>query len=177
MLTIGDRFPSYSLEGVVATDGDFVEFTPETHAGRWRVIFFYPKDFTFVCPTEIVEFGRLVDDFGKREADLLGVSTDSVFVHLAWRKNHEGLRELPIPLLSDLSRGLSEALGVLDPVEKVAQRATFVVDPEGTIRYAAVHDASVGRNPHEVLRILDALQTGELCPANWNHGDATLQAG
>jgi peroxiredoxin (alkyl hydroperoxide reductase subunit C) len=105
---------------------------------------------------------------------VIGGSTDSEFVHLAWRKDHADLRTLPFPLLSDIARELSEALGILDPREKVCGRATFIVDPEGVIRYASMHDDSVGRNPEEILRVLDALQTGELCPCNWKRGEETL---
>lgn len=177
MLTIGDRFPVYSLKGVVSSDlaSAFQDFDNGSDAGKWRVFFFYPKDFTFVCPTEIAGFAKLNDQFEERDARVYAVSTDSEFVHLAWRKDHEALRELPFPMLSDLRRDLSEALGILDREERVAQRATFVVDPEGIIRFVSVTDGSVGRNPDEVLRVLDALQTGELCPCNWSKGQDTLK--
>ena len=176
MLTIGDRFPSFHLKGVVASDGPsaFREFDDRSSAGAWQVWFFYPKDFTFVCPTEIAGFGKLWSEFQERDTRLFAVSTDSEFVHLAWRRDHEALRDLPFPMLSDLRRDLSEALGILDPEEKVARRATFVVDPQGIIRFVSVNDGSVGRNPEEVLRVLDALQTGELCPCNWKKGEETL---
>jgi alkyl hydroperoxide reductase subunit AhpC len=177
MLTIGDRFPHYELTGVVSTDQRtaFKTFTPDSHPGRWRVLFFYPKDFTFVCPTEIRGFGDLARDFRDRDTEVFAVSTDNEFVHLAWKRDHDDLRELPIPMLSDLSRSLSEALGILDPVEKVARRATFIVDPDNVIRFVSVNDGSVGRNPEEVLRVLDALQTDELCPCNWKKGEETIQ--
>ena len=177
MLTIGDRFPAYRLKGVV--DGDvaraFQDFDEQSAPGKWRVFVFYPKDFTFVCPTEIAGFAKLNDAFQERDTQLYVVSTDSEFVHLAWRKDHESLRDLPIPMLSDLRRDLSESLGILEPGERVALRATFVVDPDGIIRFVSVTDGSVGRNPDEVLRVLDALQTGELCPCNWKKGQATLK--
>ena len=177
MLTIGDRFPAFHLKGVVSNDfaDAFLDFHERSAAGKWRVFFFYPKDFTFVCPTEIAGFARLNGEFQERDAQVLCASTDSEFVHLAWRRAHEDLRALPFPMLSDLKRELSEKLGILDPEEKVCQRATFVVDPQGLIRYVAVHDGSVGRNPEEVLRVVDALQTGELCPCNWKKGEETLQ--
>ncbi|HEX6883116.1 MAG TPA: peroxiredoxin [Planctomycetota bacterium] len=176
MLTIGDRFPSYRLKGVVADDlaRAFQDFDEQSAPGKWRVFVFYPKDFTFVCPTEIAGFARLAGDFRERDAELYVASTDSEFVHLAWRKDHEALRGLPIPMLSDLRRDLSRQLGILDE-EGVAKRATFVVDPEGIIRFVSVTDGSVGRNPDEVLRVLDALQTGELCPCNWKKGQETLK--
>jgi alkyl hydroperoxide reductase subunit AhpC len=177
MLTVGDRFPDFRLKGVVSNDTDkaFLDFDGSSDPGKWRVFFFYPKDFTFVCPTEIAGFAKLNGAFAERDAQLYAVSTDSEFVHLAWRRDHESLRELPFPMLSDIRRDLSEALGVLDPGERVAMRATFVVDPQGVIRFVSVNDGSVGRNPDEVLRVLDALQTDELCPCNWKKGQETLK--
>jgi lipoyl-dependent peroxiredoxin subunit C len=177
MLTVNDRFPSYSLKAVVSQEPgkQFVELTDQSHAGKWKVVFFWPKDFTFVCPTEIAAFGKLTRDFADRDAQLLGVSTDSEFVHLAWRGAHPDLKDLPFPMVSDLKRELATACGVLDRAEGVALRATFVVDPAGVIRFVAVNDLSVGRNPQEVLRVLDALQTDELCPCNWQKGQDTLK--
>uniref|UniRef100_A0A2B4R3Y6 thioredoxin-dependent peroxiredoxin n=1 Tax=Stylophora pistillata TaxID=50429 RepID=A0A2B4R3Y6_STYPI len=125
--------------------------------------------------TEIIEFNDLESEFSTRNAALYGVSTDSEFVHLAWRQSHPGLKELKFPLLADIKRELSSTLGVLDRQEGVCLRATFIVDPEVTIRYASVNDLSVGRNPKEVLRILDALQTGELTPCNWNKGEEVIK--
>jgi peroxiredoxin (alkyl hydroperoxide reductase subunit C) len=140
------------------------------------VMFFYPKDFTFVCPTEIKGFDDLAGQFRDREAQVIAASTDSGFVHLAWRTHEEKLNKLSIPMLADVKRELSASLGILDEKEGVAQRATFIVDPEGIIRFVYVTDLSVGRNPKEVLRILDGLQTDELCPCNWEKGQATLGA-
>ena len=136
--------------------------------------FLWPKDFTFVCPTEIAEFGRLNSEFVDRDTQLLGASVDSEFVHLAWRQHKEELRLLPFPMLADVKRDLASALGILDKNEGVAQRATFIVDPQRVIRFVMVTDLNVGRNPKEVLRILDALQTDELCPCNWEKGEQTL---
>jgi peroxiredoxin (alkyl hydroperoxide reductase subunit C) len=138
-------------------------------------VFFWPMDFTFVCPTEIAEFGKKNGEFLDRDAQVLGVSTDSHFVHLAWRKDHQDLRGLPIPMMADVKRELSTACGVLDPAEGVALRATFIVDPQGVIRWQSCYDLKVGRNVDEVLRVLDALQTDELCPCNWKDGEATLK--
>jgi lipoyl-dependent peroxiredoxin subunit C len=121
-------------------------------------------------------FRQLNDDFADRDTVLYGVSTDSEFVHLAWRQNHEDLRDLPFPMLSDLKRELSSALGILDKSEGVCLRATFIVDPDGIIRFVAVNDLNVGRNTQEVLRMLDALQTDELCPCNWQKGEEVLKA-
>jgi alkyl hydroperoxide reductase subunit AhpC len=148
----------------------------ESDAGKWKVVFFWPKDFTFVCPTEIVAFGKLASDFADRDAVVYGVSTDNEFVHVNWRLNHADLRDLPIPMLSDLKRELSIACGILDKNEGVALRATFIVDPQGIIRFVSVNDLSVGRNPQEVMRVLDALQSDELCPCNWNQGEDHLKA-
>ena len=176
MLTIGDTFPNFNGKAVVSANiqDAFVELNQQSYANKWRVIFFWPKDFTFVCPTEIAEFGNLNNDFVDRDAQLLGVSTDSEFVHLAWKQHKEELRHLPFPMLADINRSLSTALGIVDKQEGVAHRATFIVDPQGIIRFVMVTDLNVGRNPKEVLRILDALQTDELCPCNWQKGEQTL---
>jgi lipoyl-dependent peroxiredoxin subunit C len=178
MLGIGRKFPGFKLTAVVSNDmqNAFQDVTNETYAGKWLVVFFWPKDFTFVCPTEIAGFGKLNREFTDRDAQLLGVSTDSEFVHLAWRKSHEDLKGLPFPMLSDIKRELATALGILDPEAGVAQRATFIVDPEGVVRFVYVTDLNVGRSPDEVLRVLDGLQTDELCPCNWQKGEDTLKA-
>jgi alkyl hydroperoxide reductase subunit AhpC len=178
MSGIGQRFPEFALTGVVSSDAAraFQPFTHESFPGKWQVVFFWPKDFTFVCPTEIAAFGRLDKEFRARDAQLLGVSIDSEFVHLAWRRDRQELKDLPFPMLSDVKRELSGALGILDPGAGVAQRATYIVDPQGVIRFVYVTDLSVGRSPEEVLRVLDALQTDELCPCNWQKGEATLKA-
>jgi len=178
MLTIGDKFPSFDLKAVVSTDPKkaFTQITDRSEEGKWKIVFFWPKDFTFVCPTEIAAFGKLTGDFEDRDAVVYGVSTDSEFVHLAWRQNHADLKDLPFAMLADIKRELSGSLGILDKQEGVALRATFIVDPEGVIRFVSVNDLSVGRNPQEVLRVLDALQTDELCPCNWQKGEPVLKA-
>jgi len=176
MLGVGETFPSYSVQATVSTDkkNAFKVITDQDYEGKWKVYFFWPKDFTFVCPTEIAAFGKLNKEFQERDTQVLGGSTDSEFVHLAWRTHHEDLRDLPFPMLADVKRNLTEQLGILDLSEGVAQRATYIVDPQGIIRFAYVTDLSVGRNPQEVLRVLDALQTDELCPCNWQKGEETL---
>ena len=178
MLTLGDSFPTFAAQAVVSIEPgkEFTTLDNASYAGKWKVYFFWPKDFTFVCPTEIAGFGKLDGDFRDRDAQLLGVSTDSEFVHLAWRKQHPDLRDLPFPMIADLRRELAEGTGVLDRAAGVARRATFIVDPQGVIRFVEVTDMNVGRNPAEVLRVLDALQTDELCPCNWQKGDKTLEA-
>lgn len=176
MLTVGDRFPRFSLQAVVSLQPgeEFARITEQSHPDRWKVVFFWPMDFTFVCPTEIAEFGRREADFRARDAQVLGVSTDTHFVHLAWRRSHPALRDLPFPMLADTRRELSAALGVLHREEGVPLRATFLVDPEGIIRHASVNDLSVGRNVDETLRLLDGFRTGELVPCNWKQGEPTL---
>ena len=178
MIGIGQQFPQFALTGVVSSDPKhaFQPINHESFAGKWRVVFFWPKDFTFVCPTEIAAFGKLDKEFRARDAQLLGVSVDSEFVHLAWRRDREELKALPFPMLADVKRELAGSLGVLDPEAGVAQRATYIVDPQGVIRFAYVTDLNVGRSPEEVLRVLDALQTDELCPCNWKKGEETLKA-
>jgi alkyl hydroperoxide reductase subunit AhpC len=176
MLGVGEKFPVFSVTATVSRDKNkaFETITNESYPGKWKLYFFWPKDFTFVCPTEIAAFGKINNEFQDRDAQVLGGSVDSEFVHLAWRNDHEDLRDLPFPMLADVKRDLTEQLGILDPAAGVAQRATFIVDPEGIIRFVYVTDLSVGRNPQEVLRVLDALQTDELCPCNWQKGEETL---
>jgi peroxiredoxin (alkyl hydroperoxide reductase subunit C) len=186
LLTIGDQFPAYQLTAVVsgdlsrvearAADDYFTEVSGDGHADKWRVVFFWPKDFTFVCPTEIAAFGRLDEEFADRDAQILGVSVDNEFVHFQWRTQHEDLKALPFPILSDLKREFVTATGVLN-ADGVADRATFIVDPTNKIRFVSVTDGSVGRNVEEVLRVLDALQSDELCACNWKKGDPTIDAG
>jgi peroxiredoxin (alkyl hydroperoxide reductase subunit C) len=128
-----------------------------------------------VCQTEISGFAKLNSEFADRDARVLGASTDSEFVDLAWRQNHEDLRDLPFPMLADVKRELTTRLGILDKSEGVAQRAVYVVDPDNIVRFAMVTDLNVGRNPYEVLRVLDALQTDGLCPCNWRKGEEVLK--
>ena len=157
-------------------NGKFVPVTDADLKGKWSVVVFYPADFTFVCPTELAGFAASNQAFLDRDCQLLTGSTDSEFVHHAWRTHHKDLNALPFPMLADVKRELTTALGILDKEEGVAQRATFLVDPNGIIRFVYVTDLSVGRNPQEVLRVLDALQTDELCPCNWKQGEDTLKA-
>ena len=177
MIGVGQKFPAFSLQATVSLEKGkaFQQITADSYKDKWKVYFFWPKDFTFVCPTEIAAFGKLHKEFQDRDAQLLGGSTDSEFVHHAWRTHHPDLKDLPFPMLADVKRELTTALGVLDPHEGVAQRATFIVDPQNIVRYVSVNDLSVGRNPQEVLRVLDALQTDELCPCNWQKGEQVLQ--
>lgn len=178
MLGVKQKFPQFTLKAVVNSDPKraFTTISEKDYTGKWKVYFFWPKDFTFVCPTEIAAFGKLNKEFLDRDCQIFGVSTDSEFVHLAWRQNHEDLNNLPFPMIADIKRELSATLGVLDPEEGVAQRATYIVDPDGIVRHVTVNDLAVGRNTEETLRVLDALQTDELCPCNWKKGESTIHA-
>lgn len=176
MLTIGDTFPQFSLKACVSTDAgkEFQTVNDTSYSDSWKVIFFWPLDFTFVCPTEIVSFGEKNNEFKTRNCQVLGCSTDSEYSHLAWRKDHPGLQKLPFPMLSDIKRDLSTALGILHKDAGICLRATFIVDPSGTIRWAEANDLPVGRNVDEVIRVLDALQTEKLTPCGWTPGQKTL---
>lgn len=176
MKTIGEKFPDFKKEAVVSLEPgkEFKTLTNADIAGKWTVFFWWPLDFTFVCPTEIVSFNEHFEEFAKRDAKVVGGSIDSQFVHLAWRNNHPGLKGLKFPMLADTSKSLSAELGILEPENKIAYRATYIIDPEGTIQHVSVNGLNVGRNVNEVIRILDALQTGELTPCDWVPGQATL---
>jgi alkyl hydroperoxide reductase subunit AhpC len=179
MLGVGEKFPSCSLTATVGTEPDpktaFKTITDLDYSGKWKVFFFWPKAFTLLCPTEIAGFGKLNKQFQERDAQVLGGSIDSEWVHHAWRNSNPDRKNLPFPLISDIKRDLCGQLGILDPIEGVAQRATFIVDPDGVIQFVYVTAGSVGRSPGEVLRVLDALQSDELCPCNWHKGEPTLQ--
>ncbi len=177
MIGIGKKFPEFNVTGVKSSEMEsaFESYSAESLLGKWSVIFFYPKDFTFVCPTEIKGFADLHADFEDRDTQVFTASVDSEFVHLAWRQSHDDLKNLPFPMLSDIKRELSTKLGILDEEEGVSQRAAYIVDPEGIIRFVYATDLNVGRNPAEVLRVLDGLQTDELCPCNWKPGEETIK--
>lgn len=175
-VTIGMKFPEFSKKAVVSIERDkeFKEIGNDYFKGKWAVMFWWPKDFTFVCPTEIAEFNNNYSNFKDRDTILLGASTDSEYVHAAWRRDHNDLRDLKFPMIADTSKSLAEELGILNEEEKIAYRATFIIDPEGIVRWVNINDLNVGRNVAEVLRVLDALQTDELCPCNWTKGEETL---
>ncbi len=180
ILSIGNMFPEFNKKAVVSIEKgrEFFDISSADHkqSDKWMVMFWWPKDFTFVCPTEIAEFNKHFQDFADRDTVLLGASTDTEFVHLAWRNNHNDLRDLKFPMIADTSKSLADDLGILSADEKVAYRATFIADPTGVIRWVSVNDLNVGRNVNEVLRVLDALQTDELCPCNWTKGEETIKA-
>lgn len=176
MLGIGESFPEFNLKACVSREKnkEFKDVSNRDFKGSWAVLFFWPLDFTFVCPTEIAEFNKHTKDFQNREAKLFGLSADSEFVHLAWRNNHEDLKDLNFPMIADYNKALSSELGILSKDNGAPLRATYIVDPDGIVRWVSVNDLSVGRNVKEVIRTLDALQTDELCPCNWEKGQATL---
>jgi alkyl hydroperoxide reductase subunit AhpC len=165
-ITVGSKFPEFKKKSVVSIEKgkEFREIGNDYFEGKWAVMFWWPKDFTFVCPTEIAEFNKSFSDFTDRDTVLLGASTDSEYVHLAWRKDHNDLRDLRFPMIADTSKSLAEELGILEAKEKIAYRATYIIDPQGIVRWVSVNDLNVGRNVAEVLRVLDGLQTDELCP-------------
>lgn len=176
MLTIGDKFPAFTLRSCISAEAgkEFTTVSDTTYAGKWQAIFFWPLDFTFVCPTEIIEFGDKNEVFQKMNCQILGGSTDSEYSHLAWRRENQELTKLPFPMLADVKRELSQSLGILHKDAGICLRATFLVDPSGTIRWASVNDLNVGRNVDEVVRVLEALQTEKLTPCGWRPGQKTL---
>lgn len=167
---VGRPAPIFDAEGVDGK-GEFKNYALKDFKNKWVVLFFYPLDFTFICPTEITEFSKRYDEFEKLDATIVGCSTDSVHSHKAWLKD---LGELRYPLLSDMTHDISRDYGVLVPEKGVSLRGTFIIDPDGILRYALYHDMGVGRSVGEVLRVLEALQSGELCPVEWKKGDKTL---
>lgn len=170
MLKVGKPAPDFKLEGV--QKGKFGNYKLADYKGKWLVVFFYPLDFTFVCPTEIKEFSKHTKDFKKLKAEVLGVSVDSIHSHKAWMETSLG--EIEYPLLSDFHKEMSEDYGVLIEDEGVALRGTFIIDPKGVIRHVTVSDNDVGRSVKETLRVVQALQTGRLCPVEWTEGKKTL---
>jgi peroxiredoxin (alkyl hydroperoxide reductase subunit C) len=177
MLSIGAKFPQFKTQACVSVEKgkEFESVSNETYEGKWMIFYAYPKDFTFICPTEIVEFDKKAKDFADRDAVVVGGSTDNEFSHLAWRNSHADLNKINTPLVH-ITPELALQLGIVHPDAGAAVRVTFVVDPQGIIRAVTATDLSVGRNVDEIIRILDALQTDELCPCNWKKGETTLGA-
>lgn len=182
MLGIGDQLPEFEVTGVKPKfmkheengESAFETITEKSFEGKWKVFFYYPKDFTFICPTEIVEFANLAGEFEDRDALVLGGSTDNEFCKLAWRREHADLNELDMWMFADTNGSLLDGIGVRDLESGVALRATIIVDPHNTIQHISVNTLGVGRNPKETLRILDALQTDELCACNRPVGGDTI---
>lgn len=182
MLTVGQKVPPFKVTGVKPGfmnheekgQSAFEEITEASFPGKWKIVYLYPKDFTFVCPTEITEFAKLAGEFADRDAVVLGGSTDNEFVKLAWRRSHPDLARLNHWSFADTAGSLIDGFGIRAP-EGVALRATFVIDPHGVVQHVSVNNLNVGRNPAETLRILDALQTDDLCPCNREVGGETLR--
>jgi len=181
MKTVHDKLEPFAITGVkpgaLSGDDAFETITENSFEGKWKIIVYYPKDFTFVCPTEIVAYDKLAQDFADRDAVLLTGSTDNEFCKLAWRNAHEDLKKTNSWSFADTQRGelsLIEQLGVFYAPAGAALRATFIVDPDNVIQHVTVNNLNVGRSPEETLRVLDALQTGELCACNRTIGGDTL---
>jgi len=173
MVRIGLPAPDFTVEAVEKKK--FTKISLSDYKGKWVCLFFYPLDFTFVCPTEIVEFGQKSSEFAQRDCVVIGGSTDSKFSHLGWCNNHPDLKNLPIPLIADYTKDIARKYGILKDDEGMAYRGTFLIDPEGILRFIYITDLPVGRNVDEVLRVLDALQTGELTPCQWKKGESVLK--
>ena len=182
MLGIGEKLPEFSVTGVkpkfMAHEENgtsaFETITEKSFEGKWKVFFFYPKDFTFVCPTEIAEFAKLNGEFADRDCVVLGGSTDNEFCKLAWRRDHKDLNNLNQWSFADTNGSLVDGLGIRDKKNGVAYRATFIVDPHNVIQQVTVNNLDVGRNPKETLRLLDGLQSDELCACNRPVGGETI---
>lgn len=171
---VGQVAPQFKAQAY--EDGKMKDISLSDYKGKWIVLFFYPLDFTFVCPTEILEFSKRAEEFKKKNAQILSVSTDSVFSHKAWCEQG-GLGKLNFPMVADLTKRISQDYGVLLEDKGIALRGTFIIDPESKVRAATIHDLQVGRSVDEALRVLNAFQTGELCPVGWAPGQKTLGKG
>lgn len=169
IVQIGKGAPSFRMEGYFK--GKKAHYSLEDYEGDWKVLFFYPLDFTFVCPTELVELSKKVDEFEDLDAKILGISVDSVYSHEAWLKE---LGDFDYPLLSDITKEVSRNYNVLIEDQGISLRGTFIIDPDGIVKHIMVNDLNIGRNVDELLRILKALQTGDLCPVNWTPEKDTL---
>lgn len=169
-LQVGSPAPTFRAEAFMP-DGKFMNVSLEDYRGKWVVLFFYPLDFTFVCPTEILEFNKHTDEFTKENAQVLGISTDSVYSHQAWAKD---LGKLHFPLLADMTKEISMDYTVLLEEKGIALRGTFIIDPEGILKHVTINDLPIGRSVKETLRVLHAAQSGELCPVGWEKGEKTL---
>lgn len=167
-LRVGDKGPEFRIKGILR--GEIADYVFAAYAGKWLVLFFYPADFTFICPTEVTGFSKMAKDFAAENAAILGASVDSIDSHRSWAEELGGLE---YPLLSDESKTLSRDYGVLDENEGVSLRATFIINPAGIISYQVVSNVNVGRSVEETLRVVKALRTERLCPSDWKPGDPT----
>ena len=172
---VGGHAPQFKAQAY--SEGAIKEISLSDYKGKWVVLFFYPLDFTFVCPTEIMEFNKRADEFTKKKAQLIGASIDSAFSHKAWSElapDKGGIGKINFPLIADLTKSISRDYGVLLEEKGISLRGTFIIDPDGVVRAATIHDLPVGRSVDETLRVLEAFQSGELCPIGWKQGDKTL---
>lgn len=168
MIRIGDKAPSFTLKGIF--QGTVADFTIQSFPGKWLILFFYPADFTFICPTEVAGFSKAAHEFRAEDAEILGVSVDSLESHRKWAEELGGVN---YPLLSDDQKNVSRAYNVLDKKDGVCLRATFIINPAGEVSYLVVSHTNVGRSVEETLRVLKALRTERLCPSDWKPGEAT----
>lgn len=174
---VGMKAPDFTMETAVGNGEDFSKVSLSDYRGNWLVLYFYPLDFTFVCPTEIVGINKRINEFKELGAEILGVSIDSKFSHKTWINTpieNGGIGKLNYPLASDITKEVSRNYGVLDEEQGIALRGLFIIDPEGTVKYSVVHDLNVGRSVDETLRVLQALRSGGLCPIDWKMGDNHL---
>ncbi len=177
---INTKIPDITLE--MFHSGTIKQFLPKNYKDKWLVLFFYPADFTFVCPTELREMAHLYPKFQASNAEVISISTDTVFVHKAWHDNSEAIKEVQFPMAADPTGKLCKALGTYIQEEGLSYRASFIIDPDGIIKAYEMHDNSIGRSASELLRKLKAAQFvrengGEVCPANWQPGEETLKPG
>jgi len=168
MITMGSKAPDFSLQGIHR--GKVAEYSLKSFSGKWLVLFFYPADFTFICPTEVTGFGKLAGEFRAESAEVLGASVDAIETHRSWIDELGGV---DYPLLSDAEKKMSRDYGVLIDKEGVSARATFILNPAREVNYLTVSHMNVGRSVEETLRVLKALRTGRLCPADWRPGEDT----
>jgi peroxiredoxin 2/4 len=167
MIKIGEKAPDFS-DIMAYKAGEFTKINLADYRGKWLVLFFYPRDFTFICPTEIKEFAQLQEEFKASDCSILGASTDSEHSHKAWFERD--LTEVKYPILADTTHEVSRAYDVLGS-DGASQRGTFIIDPDGLVRWVVISDSSVGRSVKETVRALQALQTGQLCPVEWTPGE------
>jgi len=171
---VGSPAPEFTVPAMIGDSVDPEEISLSEYRGKWVVLFFYPLDFTFVCPTEVTGFEKEYDRFRELNAEVIGASVDSIYAHMAWREQKGGIGTLRFPLASDITKSLSRSYGALLEDQGIALRATYIIDPDGVLRYQVVQDFGVGRSVKETLRVLEALQTFKNCPVDWQPGEATL---
>lgn len=169
---VGKKAPDFRMKAVTGDGKDFIEVKLEDYKGKWLVFFFYPLDFTFVCPTEITGYSKRIEEFKQMGAEVLAASTDSEYSHQAWINGSLG--RINFPLAADYTKKVASDFGILIEEDGVALRGLFIIDPEGVVRYSVVHDLNIGRSVDETLRVLAALQSGGLCPIDWKVGEKTL---